>query len=41
MVRAIHVRDGQKVKAGDVLIELDPTMTEAERDNFKSDLIAV
>jgi hemolysin D len=26
VVRAIHVRDGQSVKAGDVLIELDPTM---------------
>jgi hemolysin D len=40
VVRAIHVRDGQNVKAGDVLIELDPTMTEAERDHLKSDLIA-
>ena len=27
VVRAIHVRDGQRVKAGDILIELDPTMT--------------
>src|SRR5215831_5365812 len=26
VVRAIHVRDGQAVKAGDLLIELDPTM---------------
>src|SRR4030081_151128 len=25
VVRAIHVRDGQRVKAGDVLVELDPT----------------
>ena len=25
VVRAIHVHDGQSVKAGDVLIELDPT----------------
>jgi hemolysin D len=40
VVRAIHVRDGQTVKTGDVLIELDPTMTEAERDHLKSDLIA-
>ena len=30
VVRAIHVRDGQVVKAGDVLIELDPTINEAE-----------
>ena len=27
-VRAIHVKDGQTVKAGDVLIELDPTRSE-------------
>jgi len=40
VVRAIHVRDGQSVKAGNVLIELDPTMTEAERDHLKSDLIS-
>src|SRR6266516_6678375 len=40
VVRAIHVRDGQTVKAGDVLIELDPTMTEAERNHLRSDLIA-
>ena len=40
VVSAIHVRDGQSVKAGDVLIELDPTMTEAEVDHLKSDLIA-
>ena len=40
MVRAIHVRDGQSVKAGEVLIELDPTMTEAEEDHLKSDLVA-
>ncbi|HEX9328418.1 MAG TPA: biotin/lipoyl-binding protein, partial [Reyranella sp.] len=25
IVRAIHIRDGQRVRAGDVLIELDPT----------------
>jgi hemolysin D len=40
VVRAIHVRDGQAVKAGDVLIELDPTITEAEREHLKSDLMA-
>jgi membrane fusion protein, hemolysin D len=39
VVRAIHVRDGQTVKAGDVLVELDPTITEAERDHLQSDLI--
>jgi hemolysin D len=40
VVRAIHVRDGQGVKAGDVLIELDPTMTAAEQEHIKSDLIS-
>jgi hemolysin D len=40
IIRAIHVRDGQKVKAGDVLIELDPTMTAAEQEHVRSDLIA-
>jgi len=40
VVRAIHVRDGQKVRAGQSLIELDPTMTDAERDHLKSDLLS-
>jgi hemolysin D len=40
VVRAIHVRDGQKVKAGDVLIELDPTMNQAESGQLRNDLIA-
>jgi hemolysin D len=31
VVSAIHVRDGQSVKAGEVVIELDPSITEAER----------
>jgi hemolysin D len=39
VVRAIHVRDGQTVKAGDVLIELDPTISGAERDHLQGDLI--
>jgi hemolysin D len=38
VVRAIHVQDGQTVAAGDVLIELDPTMNEAERNHLRSDL---
>lgn len=40
VVRAIHVHDGQAVKAGDVLIELDPTMSGAELGRLKSDLMA-
>jgi hemolysin D len=39
-VRAILVKDGQKVKAGDVLIELDWTMSDADRTRGKGDLIA-
>ena len=31
IVRAIHVRDGQHVTAGDLLIELDPTESEADK----------
>lgn len=35
VVRAISVRDGQKVKAGEVLIELDTTTTAADRDRLQ------
>jgi hemolysin D len=34
LVRAIHVRDGQKVKQGDALVELDPTSTTADRERL-------
>jgi hemolysin D len=40
VVRAIRVQDGQAVKFGDVLIELDPTANEAERDHLRNDLLA-
>jgi len=40
VVRAINVRDGQNVKAGEVLIELDPTMTEADQERQKSELLS-
>jgi hemolysin D len=40
VVRAIHVQDGQAVKSGDLLIELDPTVNAAERDHLKNDLLA-
>ena len=35
LVRAVHVRDGQSVHAGDVLVELDPTSTGADRDRVQ------
>lgn len=34
VVRAIHVRDGQRVSRGDLLIELDPTVTGADRERL-------
>jgi hemolysin D len=40
VVRAIHVTDGQTVEAGDVLIELDPTITDAELRHLQTDLVA-
>jgi len=40
VVRAIDVRDGQSVKTGDVLIELDPTMNAAELGHVRSDLVS-
>ena len=40
MIRAIDVKDGQSVKAGDVLIELDPTMNDAELGHLQGDLVA-
>ena len=40
VVRSIQVQDGQAVKEGDVLIELDPTVNAAERDHLHNDLLA-
>jgi len=40
VVRSIRVQDGQAVKAGDTLIELDPTVNAAERDHMRNDLLA-
>jgi hemolysin D len=40
VVRAIHVRDGQSVKSGEVLIELDPTINEAETGHIQTDLVS-
>ncbi len=38
VVRAIRVADGQTVSAGDVLIELDPTINQGETDHLRGDL---
>jgi hemolysin D len=40
VVRSIKVHDGQAVKSGDVLIELDTTMSTAELGHLKGDLLA-
>ncbi|MHB8530829.1 MAG: HlyD family type I secretion periplasmic adaptor subunit [Caulobacteraceae bacterium] len=38
-VRAIHVQDGDHVRAGQVLIELDPTIAGADREKVVRDLV--
>jgi hemolysin D len=40
VVRAIHVTDGQVVSAGDVLLELDPTINEGEVAHLRGDLFS-
>jgi hemolysin D len=37
-VRVIHVRDGQKVKSGELLVELDSTLARADRDRLSKQL---
>jgi hemolysin D len=39
IVHAIHVQNGQMVKAGDLLIELDPTESEADRNRLTGELL--
>jgi hemolysin D len=39
-VKAIHVNDGDSVRAGQALIELDPTLAEADRQRLESDWVA-
>jgi hemolysin D len=38
VVRAIHVVEGEAVKAGDILVELDPTANEADVRRLQKDL---
>lgn len=40
VVKAIHVHDGQSVKAGEVLVELDAQITGADVERLHSDLLA-
>jgi hemolysin D len=40
VVRAVYVQDGQSVKAGDILVELDPTISGAESDRLAQELLA-
>lgn len=40
IVRAIHVTDSMQVKAGDVLIELDPTGTAADKARLTQELLS-
>ncbi|QEO78808.1 HlyD family type I secretion periplasmic adaptor subunit [Pseudomonas brassicacearum] len=40
VVKAIHVHDGQTVKAGELLLELDSTAAEADVGRVQSDLLA-
>jgi hemolysin D len=39
-VRAIHVKNGQRVKAGELLVELDPTVTGAEAAQASQGLLS-
>ena len=39
-VRAIHVRNGQSVQAGDILVELDSTESEVDRGQVTRELMA-
>lgn len=39
VVRAIHVKEGQHVAAGDVLVEIDPTESEVDRGQLTQELM--
>ncbi|MGE0108197.1 MAG: HlyD family type I secretion periplasmic adaptor subunit [Bdellovibrionales bacterium] len=41
VVKVIHVQDGQHVKAGDVLIEIDSTISEAEKERIQNEWVSV
>lgn len=35
VVKTIHVKDGKRVKAGDLLVSLDPTVSQAQENSFQ------
>lgn len=35
VVKTIHVKDGHRVKAGDLLVSLDPTVSQAQENSFQ------
>lgn len=40
-IRAIHVTENEKVKRGQILVELDPTLTGADRESLREQLMAL
>jgi len=40
VVRAVHVKDGDRVKAGQLLVELDPTLRQADRERLANNLLS-
>lgn len=38
IIRAIHVREGERVRAGQALVDLDPTYAEADADSARTEL---
>jgi len=40
VIQGIYVHDGETVKAGQLLVALDPTMNQAEREHVQSDLLS-
>lgn len=40
VIKKIHVREGKHVKSGDVLIELDPTTTGADRERYSNEYLS-
>jgi hemolysin D len=41
IVRAVHVKDGDRVKSGQLLVELDPTVRQADRERLANNLLSM